>query len=175
MSLSKKITQIKLKRWIKQGLVVGESFQIERGVIIDPSFPWLINIGDNVTLAPESMLLCHDGSTKKIVGYSKIGRIAIGNNVFIGAKAIVLPNVTIGNNVVVGAGSVVTKNIPDNCVVAGIPAKIVCSTEEYRNRVSEQMKQKPIFEKEYTKSGAINENRKTHMKEKLKNIDGFVV
>lgn len=175
MSIRTKITKIKLKKWIKDGLVIGNDFQIERGATIDPSFPWLVTIGDDVTLAPESILLCHDGSTKKLVGYSKVGRITIGNHVFIGAKAIVLPNVTIGNNVVVGAGSVVTKSIPDNCVVAGIPAKIVCSIEEYRNKVSEQIKQKPVFEKEYTKSGAIDENRKTDMKEKLKNIDGFVV
>ena len=175
MSLSKKIIKMKLKRWIKEGLVIGDNFQIERGVTIDPSFPWLVTIGDNVTLAPESMLLCHDGSTKKLVGYSKIGRITIGNNVFIGAKAIVLPNVTIGNNVVIGAGSVVTKNIPDNCVVAGIPAKIVCSIEEYRNKVSKQIKQKTVFEKKYTKTGEIDENRKRDMKERLKNIDGFII
>lgn len=175
MSISAKINKIKLKRWIKAGLIVGKDFQMERGVTIDPSFPWLVTIGDNVTLAPECMLLCHDGSSKKLIGYSKIGEIKIGNNVFIGAKAIILPNITIGNNVIVGAGSIVTKSIPDNCVVAGKPAKVVCSTEEYKNRLSKEIENKPVYNKEYTKSGSIDEIRKKRMKETLKNTDGFVV
>ena len=125
MSISAKINKIKLKRWIKAGLIVGKDFQMERGVTIDPSFPWLVTIGDNVTLAPECMLLCHDGSSKKLIGYSKIGEIKIGNNVWIGGNVCVLPGVTIGDNVVIGAGSVVTKDIPANCLVAGNPGKII--------------------------------------------------
>ena len=49
----------------------------------------------------------------------------IKDNVYIGAGAVILGEVTVGNNVVIGANAVVTKNIPDNCVVAGIPAKII--------------------------------------------------
>lgn len=49
----------------------------------------------------------------------------IGDNVYIGAGAVILGDVVVGNNVVIGANAVVTKNIPDNCVVAGIPAKII--------------------------------------------------
>lgn len=56
---------------------------------------------------------------KKILGYSRVGRIDIGNDVFIGASSIVLPNVKIGDKVIVGAGSIVTKDIPDNSVVVG--------------------------------------------------------
>ena len=50
---------------------------------------------------------------------------SIGNNVKICAGAIVIGDITIGNNVIVAAGAVVTKDIPDNCVVAGVPAKII--------------------------------------------------
>ena len=53
------------------------------------------------------------------------GEVSIGNNVWLGDKVSILANVHIGNNVVVGANSVVTKDLPDNCVAAGIPAKIV--------------------------------------------------
>lgn len=55
------------------------------------------------------------------------GRIQIGNNVFIGMRALILKGVTIGDNVVIGAGSVVTKKIPSNSVYAGIPARRICS------------------------------------------------
>ena len=49
----------------------------------------------------------------------------IGNNVKICAGSILVGNIKIGNNVIIGAGSVVTKNVPDNCVIAGVPAKII--------------------------------------------------
>lgn len=52
------------------------------------------------------------------------GNVTIGNSVFIGSNATILPNIKIGNNVVVAAGSVVTKDVPDNCMVAGVPAVI---------------------------------------------------
>lgn len=51
--------------------------------------------------------------------------IKVGNNVWFGANVTVCPGVNIGDNVVVGAGSVVTKDVPPNCVVAGVPAKII--------------------------------------------------
>lgn len=53
------------------------------------------------------------------------GGITIGNNVWIGDKATILANVHIGNNVIIGANSVVTTDLPDNCVAAGSPAKII--------------------------------------------------
>ena len=53
------------------------------------------------------------------------GKIVIGNNVWLGDKVSVLSGVHIGDNVIVGANSVVTKSVPSNCVVAGVPAKIV--------------------------------------------------
>lgn len=56
--------------------------------------------------------------------YSK-GPVIIGNNVWIGEHAAILPGVTIGDNAVIGANAVVTKNVPANAVVAGNPAKII--------------------------------------------------
>lgn len=50
--------------------------------------------------------------------------IKIGNNVWIGSGAIILPGISIGNNSVIGAGSLVTKNIPENCIAYGVPARV---------------------------------------------------
>ena len=61
----------------------------------------------------------------------KISLVRIGNNVFIGAKTTVLPNVKIGNNVVIGAGSIVTNDIPDNSLAVGNPARVIGSTDDY--------------------------------------------
>jgi serine O-acetyltransferase len=49
----------------------------------------------------------------------------IGDNVVIGAGAVIIGNVNIGNNVIVGANAVVTKDFPDNCTVGGVPARII--------------------------------------------------
>lgn len=91
-----------------------------------------LQIGNHVTCV-YTHFLTHDASLKKFIGNdcNKIGRIVIGNNVFIGLRSIILPNVQIGNNVVIGAGSVVTKNIPDNSVAVGNPAKVICTCEDY--------------------------------------------
>ena len=61
--------------------------------------------------------------------------ITIGNDVWIGGNCTILPGVTIGNNVVVAAGAVVTKDVPDNCVVGGVPAKVI---RELENDISEE-------------------------------------
>ena len=86
------------EKLIKMGLKVGRNFGRLNGVILDPSHCWLISIGDNVTMAPRVHILCHDASTKQFLGYTKIGRVDIGDNVFIGAESVVLPGVSIENN-----------------------------------------------------------------------------
>ena len=119
------------EKLISMGMTVGKNFNRLQGTILDPAHCWLITIGNDVTMAPRVHILCHDASTKKFLGYTKIGRVDIGSNVFIGAESVVLPGVTIGNNVIIGANSTVTHNIPDNCVAAGSPARVICSLDDY--------------------------------------------
>lgn len=115
----------------KKGLKLGKNVTVEKGVVIEPSMPWLVEIGNNVTLAPQVYILAHDASTKIPMGVTKVGRVVIGNNVFIGAKTIILPNVRIGDDVVIGAGSVVTKDIENNSLVVGSPARKISTLDEY--------------------------------------------
>lgn len=113
----------------RRGAVIGDNCHIYGS--IDHGHEYLVTIGNNVTVASGARLLTHDGSTKKILGYSKVGRIDIGDDVFIGAASIVLPNVKIGNRVIVGAGSVVTKDIPDNSVAVGNPARVIGTYDNF--------------------------------------------
>ena len=101
-----------------------------------PSDPELISIGDNVKIAANVTFINHDtlsGMLNQKYKTNKFkhnrGCIKIGNNVMIGARVMILPNVQIGNNVVIGAGSIVTKDIPDNSVAAGVPCRVVGSFE----------------------------------------------
>lgn len=119
---------------IARGLKVGKNFDRHQGCYIDPTHCFLIKIGDNVTFSIRVTVMAHDASTKEFLGYSKIGRVTIGDNVFVGANTTILPGVQIGNNVIIGAGSVVTRSIPDNMVAAGNPAKIICSLEDYKTK-----------------------------------------
>lgn len=117
-----------------------------------------------MTLASGCSLLAHDGSTKKIVGYSRVGRIDIGNDVFIGAYSIILPNINIGNKVIIGAGSVVTKDIPDNSVAVGNPAKVIGTYDAYVNKVKQQYATLPVWNTYYTKK---TDKDKQEMREAL--------
>lgn len=159
---------------VKKGLKTGKNFSKQRKSIIDPSHCWLISIGDDVTLAPRAYILAHDASTKNYLGYVKIGRVNIGNRVFVGANSIILPNVNIGDNVIIGANSTVTSNIESNSVVAGNPAKFICTIEEYINKNSELIKVRPKFSKSYTIKENISENMKQEMIDKLADGIGFI-
>ena len=73
---------------------------------------------------------------KHLVNYTKIGSITIEDNVFIGARALIMPRVTIGKNSIVAAGSIVTKSIPKGSIVAGNPAKsYIWSRGVYKKRI----------------------------------------
>ena len=123
---------------IERGMVVGDNFQRQNEVILDPDHCWLIEIGNNVTLAPRVHILCHDASTKHYLGYTKIGKVTIGNNVFIGMNSVILKGVSIGDNVIIGAGSIITKDIESNSVVAGNPAKVICTLKEYEMKINKR-------------------------------------
>lgn len=162
---------------IEKGMIVGRSFSRQNNVFLDYGHCWLIEIGDNVTLAPRVCILCHDASTKRVLGYTKIGKVTIGNNVFIGTAAVILPNVTIGNNVIVGANSTVCSNIPDNTVVAGSPAVVISDMDTYLMRMKSLIEKgdNPVYEEEYTERGGIDISKKEQMKRELKESKiGFV-
>lgn len=116
----------------KMGAIIGDNFH--NFGTIDLNHCHLFKVGNNVTIASGAKIEFHDASTKFLLGYSRIGRIEIGNNVFIGANSIILPNVKIGDNVIVGAGSVVTRDIPNNSVAVGNPCRVIKTYEEFAEK-----------------------------------------
>ncbi len=162
------------EKLVKMGMKVGKNFKRLNGTILDPAHCWLIEIGDNVTLAPRVHILCHDASTKRFLNYTKIGRVTIGNNVFIGAESVILPGVTIGNNVIIGANSTVTNDIEDNMVVAGTPAKILCSLQEYLMKERKRLDISPCYSEKYTLRQNVSIKMRMQQKEELKGKIGYI-
>lgn len=159
---------------VKMGMKVGNNFARLNGVILDPAHCWLIEIGDDVTLAPRVHILAHDASTMHYLGYAKIGRVVIGNRVFIGAESVVLPNVRIGDDVIVGANSTVTKDLESGFVYAGSPARRICSTKEFIQKNTELMEMRPCYGEEYTTRKNVSSEKKNQMNRKLEDGAGFV-
>lgn len=149
----------------KKGLKVGSNFHIQQGCIIDGSHCNHIEIGNDVSLAPNVHILAHDASTWWFLEHTRVSNTTIGNRVFVGAGSIIMPGVTIGNEVIIGAGSVVTKDIPDNCVYAGNPAKFLMHTNEYIDRERAKMNAENTFGTEYSEANNVSVEKKEHLKQ----------
>ena len=122
----------------KKGVKIGENCRIY--IKSWGSEPFLVEIGDRVTVTSGVKFITHDGSTclvKDEFGkrYQRFAAIQVGSDVFIGVNSIIMPGVHIGSNVVIGAGSVVTKDIPDHSVAIGVPAKVVSNFSDYQEKI----------------------------------------
>ncbi|XMB72267.1 acyltransferase [Mycoplasmatota bacterium WC30] len=106
------------------------------------SEPYLVKLGNNVKITNNVHFITHDGGIHvfrtqgKLVDGDVFGRIVLGDNIFVGNNVCFLPGITIGNNCVIGTGSIVTKSFPSNVVIAGIPAKIVKTLDEYYSKIN---------------------------------------
>ena len=163
-----------VEQLVGMGLKVGKNFNPQLGFELDPSHCWLIEIGDNVTFGPHVQILAHDASTCGELGYAKIGCVSIGDNVFVGAGSIILPNTSVGNRVIIGAGSVVTKSIPDGVIVAGNPAAIIGTVDDYMEKHKKMMHIRPAYGSEYTLRENISQRMKDQQRAALQDGIGYV-
>ena len=107
--------------------------------------PYLISFGDNVAVATGVKFITHDVThfvfSNMEPGFNwkgRTGEIHVGSNVFIGANAIILYDVTIGDNVIVAAGAVVTNDIPSGTIYGGVPARKIGQFNEYMKKAKER-------------------------------------
>lgn len=127
-----------------RGVEIGEDVRL-LNTTIDFGHGFLVSIGNNVTLTGVH-ILAHDASTQIPLGVSKVGRVMIGDEVFVGVGTIILPNTRIGSRVIIGAGSVVSGNIPDNTVAAGNPARVIGTYDDYVEKHRRQMQERPVYQ-----------------------------
>jgi acetyltransferase-like isoleucine patch superfamily enzyme len=93
-----------------------------------------VTIGKNAHIAREAVIRDYDGHYIEEPTYRTAKPVSIGDNVWIGYRAMILKGVSVGNNSVVAANSVVTKDVPANCIVAGNPAKIIRTNINWRSK-----------------------------------------
>ncbi len=124
----------------KSGTEIGEGCWI-----VPTSFgtePYLVRIGNHVAIAEGVSFMTHDGGPwifrDRIPDLQVLGPIVVCDNCYIGARAIIGPNVRIGPNSVVMAGSVVISDVPPNTLVLGVPARPLLSLDKFRQRCMEQ-------------------------------------
>ncbi|WP_199584884.1 DapH/DapD/GlmU-related protein [Collinsella sp. AM24-1] len=135
---------MKLERLKRRGLTIGEGCEILNGFDFG-SEPYLVTIGDNVRITSGVKITTHDGGAwtlrhmyPELVDIDRFGRVSIGDNSHIGMDAMIMPGVAIGRNCIVGARAVVTHDVPDNTVVAGVPARPIGTIEQYREKHSSE-------------------------------------
>ncbi len=106
------------------GISIGQDSIIGEFAVLDGRAP--LRIGDHVDVASEVMFYnAEHGVNEADFASHTLGEITVGNYVFIGPRAIILPGVTIGEGAVIGAGAVVTKDVPPYAIVGGVPAKVI--------------------------------------------------
>ncbi|MBU9130818.1 acyltransferase [Holdemanella porci] len=128
----------------KRGMfgAVGENCYFQSNIL--PAEPFLVYFHDNVAISAGVRIVTHSALNtvfnheEKTDQYlCRFGKVEIGNNVYVGADAIINYGVTIGDNCIVAAGAIVTKDVPDDSIVAGVPAKIVGSYTDAKRKNKE--------------------------------------
>jgi len=122
----------------KSNVYIGDNVGIFEKTIINPSDE--VHIGDNVGIGGEVAIWTHGAWLDVMQGFpADFGPVYIGNNVWLPARSIVLPNVKIGENTVIGIGSIINRSIPKGCFAAGSPCKVL-KENCYPKELSDQEK-----------------------------------
>jgi maltose O-acetyltransferase len=168
--------ELNVDRLVAEGLEIGRGTFVARDVYLDPGHPWLITIGENAGLSPRVVVMVHDASMKRHMGHTRIARVVIGDRVFVGAGAIILPGTRIGDDSIVGAGAVVRGDIPPGSMVIGNPAKIVSDVKSVADWHRQAASQSPVWPHEgWTIGRGITDARKRSQRQALaQGISGYL-
>lgn len=154
----------------KKGVQIGEHtvFFSPRTNVVDDNRPYLLKIGSRCKITAGVTILAHDYSISVLrpvyhfITNDSTRQTVIGDNVFLGINSVIMGGVKIGNNVIVATGAIVTKDVPDNSVVAGVPAKVICTLDDfYKKKKASQIEDAfqlvNIIRQEYKREPTISE------------------
>ena len=155
------VKKLLLWRIKKQGLQIADDCRLLASPRCFGTEPYLVSIGRHVTISNRVQFITHDGATwvfrarPDFQHVIKYGRITVHDNCFIGFGATILPGVSIGPDAVVAAGAVVAKNVPAGEVWGGVPARRICSVEEY---AAQALRNNPMYNRD-----AYRKNKKAEL------------
>lgn len=130
----------------RAGLRAGTGVRIGNHTYIDKAFAWAITVEDDVTISWGVSIAAHDAAGRRIAGYTRVEPVRIGRGSYLGTGVIVLPGANIGQNCVIGSGSVVRGVIPDGSVAAGVPCRVLRSSDELATELRERVAEARRFD-----------------------------
>jgi acetyltransferase-like isoleucine patch superfamily enzyme len=130
----------------RRGVRIGKDCEILTPATNFGTEPWLIELGNRVTISQNVVFLTHDGANRVFRDRlpnsapwgNRFGSIQVLDNSFVGANSILMPDIVIGPNAIVGAGSLVNQSVPPDTVVAGVPIRHIFTLNEYIERYKEK-------------------------------------
>ena len=165
-----KSDRLRLAKRIEQGLKVGKNVYIMENVEFDVNYPYLIEIGDNCTIAKDVRVLAHDATTFRALGVTRLAPVKILEGTFIAERAIILPGVTLGPRAMIAAGSVVNRDIGEGKAAAGNPARPYGNYVDLLKKYADTASTSTVINKIDFESGRIGLDNIAKSIEK----DGFV-
>ena len=168
--------ELNIDRLVVEGLQIGRGTFVARDAYLDPGHPWLITIGEDSGLSPRTIVMVHDASMRRHIDHTLIAPVVIGDRVFVGAGAIILPGTRIGDDSVIAAGAVVRGDIPPWSMVVGNPGKVVSDVQSVADWHRHAAAQGPVWPHEgWTVGKGITDARKRAQREALaEGITGYL-
>lgn len=145
----------RLSRLVGRGLKIGRNVYIMENVMFDYGYPYLIEIGDHCRISREVRILAHDATPFRDLGVTRLAPVRILEGTFIAERAVILPGVTLGPRAMVAAGAVVNRSFPEGAMVAGNPARMYASFDDYLERVRADARDTVRIPKEEIESGRV--------------------
>lgn len=154
--LYRKYRAIQLKNLIDRGLIIGKNVYINRDVIFDHSFPYLIEIQDNCRISRGVRFLAHDATPFRGIGVTRAAKVRVLEGTFIGENALILPGVTIGPNALIAAGAMVNRDIGEDMCAAGNPARPYGKFPKLLERYCKKINEENFFDIQALKNGELS-------------------
>lgn len=125
------------QRWERlraMGMHIGQGVNLPASTWIDSSNCYAISIGDWCGFGEQCLILAHDAQMDEFLDAGLVARVIVHESCHFGSRTVILPGVEVGPRTIVGANSVVAKSLPPETVCAGVPAKVICTLDEYLQR-----------------------------------------
>lgn len=150
------------RRWASLralGMHIGQGVNLPASTWVDTSSCFAISIGDWCGFGEQCLILAHDAQMDEFLDAGLIERVIIHESCHFGSRSVILPGVEVGPRTMVGSNSVVAKSLPPDTVCAGIPAKVICSLDEYLERHVAKMASARRFPWTEYNVGSLNAER----------------